>query len=131
MRQRTPKPTAGAGKARIARDSVLVDQVTSIRRLGAVLGRSHVAVRKWLSHPAWPKDVPRRPPWTNEQAVQLKAWAADTLRPDRAVSGPDAMTTAETTFVSLGDALASMAGADLVEADADVMRRLRRAGVSA
>lgn len=54
----------------------------SCRALAAALGKSHVAVWKWLHHPAWP--FARRGPWSVDA---VRAWAASCLQPNRADYG--------------------------------------------
>ena len=61
-------------------------QVSGLRQLGRAVGKSHVAVSKWLEHPRWQFG---RGPWTRDQIRQIQSWAATTLAPNRAAGdGP-------------------------------------------
>jgi hypothetical protein len=64
----------------------LDNPVSGVRALASRLGVSHAAVAKnWLKHAEWPFS--RTGPWDPGEIERMKAWAARTLSPDRAVEG--------------------------------------------
>lgn len=59
------------------------------RELAEAMNRSEGVVSRWVRRDDWPFN--RRPPWSAETVVQIRAWAETTLAPNPAAAAIDSL----------------------------------------